>query len=258
MDQTRIEEIYAELGQMLVALDPDPVSRGPGYLQELISRTRGYLNRTSVLTQEAHQQHQWLDRDLSALKTSFDLQADELLANDDRVRNLPNIDDRKAMINLILREDRQGISRLEQAIREVTYVEKAIKHRHKELDNTISAIRIQKSLIDSESRTGSFYGDEGNTSRGDVYSGKASRVSPEEDLDGDEIGRLLSASMGEAVPDKSPLPEPNAPVPDLSGTSSKAPQPVGVLSDTVTTEESEFDKFLQDEELADIFSGLDV
>jgi hypothetical protein len=264
MDQNRVAEIYDELGQLLVELDPDPASRGPGYLQELVSRTRGYLNRTSVLTQEAHQQHQWLDRDLNAKKTAFQLCSDELLANDKRVTLLPNIDDRKAMINLLLRDDRQEIARLEQAIREVAYVEKAIRHRHKELDNTISAIRMQKSLIESESRTGSFYGDEGDTSRGDVYAGKArAAVSLDNDLDGDEIGRLLAESMGEtgAKDEDTVAPETSRfSVEELS-----TPQSVGVenteastFSEKSVTDESEFDKFLQGDDLDDIFSGLGV
>lgn len=261
MDQSRITEIYEEMGRMLVDLDPDPVSRGPGYLQELISRTRGYLNRTSVLAQEAHEQHQWLDRELNAKKTAFELQSDELLANDARVKLLPNIDDRKAMINLLLREDRQEISRLEQAIREVVYVEKAVKHRHKELDNTISAIRMQKSLIDSESRTGSFYGDEGNSSRGDVYSNKG-KPSVDDDLSGDEIERLLSESMGGAET-KNTIAEVQTVAPSV--TPSEPPQQVGVevtqdkhTSETLLSDETEFEKFLQNDDLDDIFAGLDV
>ena len=264
MDQNRVTEIYDELGQMLVGLDPDPASRGPGYLQELISRTRGYLNRTSILTQEAHQQHQWLDRDLNAKKTAFQLCSDEMLAGDKRVTLLPNIDDRKAMINLLLRDERQEIAQLEQAVREVAYVEKAIKHRHKELDNTISAIRMQKSLIESESRTGSFYGDEGNASRGDVYAGKAgTSASLDNDLDGDEIGRLLAESMGETgAKDEDPV------APETSNVSVEEPtppQPVGVthteeptISEKSVTDESEFDKFLQGDDLDDIFAGLDT
>jgi hypothetical protein len=234
---------------MLVELAPDPVSKGPGYLQELISRTRGYLNRTSVFTQEAHQDHQFLERDLHAKKTVFQINSDELLANDRRVTQLPNIDDRKAFINVLLKDERQEISSLEQAIREIGFVEKAIKHRHKELDNTISAIRMQKSLIDSEGRTGSFYGDESNTSRGDVYSGRTK--DPIDDMDGDDIGRLLAASLG----DPSEMVAPEASLDDLC-----APQQVGVVEASEPKNsgngEEEFEKFLEGDDLDDIFSGL--
>ena len=257
MDQTRVAEIYKELGQLLVELDPDPASRGPGYLQELISRTRGYLNRTSVLTQEAHQEHQLLERDLHAKKTVFQLRSDELLAEDKRVTQLPSIDDRMAMINLLLRDERREITELEQAIREVGFVEKAIKHRHKELDNTVSAVRMQKSLIESETRTGSFYGDEGKSSRGDVYAGIAPKDPLLDDFGNGEIDRILSDSMGSVVLAPEVLASSVEVEPD--------PQPVVVslveepqISEKPVKEDSEFNKFLEDDDINDIFSGLDV
>lgn len=193
MDLARSNAIYTELGTMIVELDSDPVTRGAAYLQELISRTRGYLNRTSVLLQEVYQEQQSLDSTLNAKKTIFQIQSDEMLANDARVKGLPNIDDRRAMINLIMREERKEILSLEQAIRDLGYTEKAIKHRHKELDNTISAIRMQKSLIDSERHSGSFYGDESDKSRGDVYRKGTSQ--PKEELFDDEISNMFDECL---------------------------------------------------------------
>ena len=51
----------------------------------------------------------------------------------------------------------------------------------------MSAIRLQRSLIESELRTGSFYGDEGDTSRGGTWG----RRQPQENIDEDELDRLI-------------------------------------------------------------------
>src|ERR1700744_5149905 len=169
MKQERIEAIYDQISGLVVELSRDPVSMGPAYLQDLIAKTRGYLNIASNMVHEVHRQKSALETELDAKEAAFLISSDSLLADDARVTRLPNIEDRKAMINLILRDDRAEILKLKNQVKELGFVDKAIRHRHKELDNTMSAIRMQKALIDSELRTGSFYRDETETSRKSSY-----------------------------------------------------------------------------------------
>lgn len=190
MTPERVEKIYETLIELVIELDPDPASRGPLYLQDLISRVRGYLNQASLLLHDVHRERHLLERRLDAAEAAFQVSHDDLLAEDVRVTRLPNIEDRKAMVSVLLREDRKVITDLKRQIKELGFVEKAVKHRHKELDSTISNIRMQKSLIDVDFRSGSFRGDETDTSRGSSYG--------RDDIAGDELDRLFGEALTKA------------------------------------------------------------
>lgn len=194
MDQDRIDHIYNTLEGFVIELDPDPVVRGPAYLQDLISKTRGYLNTVSMFTQEVHRETHHLESQLDAQQSAFDIQADELLSNDNRVRNLPAVEDRLAMINLLLSEDRRAIETLKREIKSLNHVAKAIRHRQRELSATMSAIRLQNTLIQAELRTGSFYGDENNASRGNAW-GKGGSMT--EDIDASELDGIFDDASKE-------------------------------------------------------------
>lgn len=243
MTPERIETIYDELGRLIVELAPDPSALGPNYLQDLISKTRGYLNKTSLFLHEIHREGHHLERELAALEAAYELSADELLASDSRVSplRLPNIDDRKAMVNMLLREERVKIQDLKRRIRELNFVEKAVKHRHKELDNTVSSIRMQKSLIDSELRTGSFYGDETNTSRRSTH-----KLGVSDEIDEAELAKL----MGE-IP---------TPAPQAQELESPDPQDVGDPPEDKPkeggAEEAAMRRFLEGDDYSDIFDTL--
>lgn len=231
MEPERIESIYDQLATLVIELDADPSSKGPAYLQDLISKTRGYLNRTSLLIHEVHREQHQLERQLAAQETAFQASSDELLADDARVTRLPSIDDRKAMINLLLKDDRTKIQDLKRQLKELGFVEKAVRHRHKELDNTVSSIRMQKSLIDTEIRTGAAYGDETDTSRGNAYGS--------EDISAEELARLL----GEETPQ--PQGVVDAPVEQPKVEESKE-----------TPEDDEFTRFLEGEDYSDILNNI--
>jgi len=194
MDEPRVKEIYDELEKLVVTLARDPVSLGPAYLQDLISTTRGYLNQTSnYLTEVLREQHSH-EMTLTELEAAFQVSSDDLMAHNRQVSSLPAIQDRIAMVNVLLAEDRRKIIATKKTLKNLGLVEKVIRHRHKELENTMSAIRLQRSLVETELRTGSFYGDENDQSRGSKWgkpSGTSGDPSAYEDLDENEINRLL-------------------------------------------------------------------
>ncbi len=248
MQLERVEAIYSALEGMVIELSPDPGARGPGYLQDLISQTRGYLNTVSLYHQEVMREQHALERDLTARESAYELSADVLLADDHRVTRLPNIDDRKAMISTILRDEKISILDLKRGIRELGFVEKVIKHRHKELDNTVAALRMQKSLMDTEVRAGSFYGDESEASRN-----KGGPMGPNMttvDLDGDELALLLGEDLV-VTPDV---------VDDESAVEEEVPQPIVESEEEQPNkppEDPDISKFLEgDEDLDDIFNSL--
>lgn len=249
MTPERAETIYEELEKLVVVLDPDPASRGTAYMQDQISKTRGYLNRTLNFRQEVNRQKQGLERELHGLEAAYEISSSDLLAGDNRVTRLPNIDDRKAMISLLLKEDRRKILDLKGQIKDLGFVEKAVMMVHKELDNTMSAIRMQKSLIDTDLRTGSYYGDESDTARGPKNFAAS-------DIDEEELANLLSDVMSEpALVEAAVTAQPaQSSQPDLE---EEAPQlVVGSALQEPNSELTSIEKFLEGDDYADIFSEL--
>lgn len=160
MDSERITEIYEAITKYTIALEPDPASLGPKYLSEIIARCRNYLNATHMLVLEVHREKHLVQRELTALEAAYDIESADLLANDDRVRRLPNIDDRKATVSVILRDRLRAVQELRGIIEDLEIVDKAIRFRHRELKDTMAEIKVQRSLIRDELDTKSFYGDE--------------------------------------------------------------------------------------------------
>jgi hypothetical protein len=224
VDDVRVQEIYDELSKLVVALAPDPVSLGPGYLQDLISKTRGHLNQTShYLTQVLREQHDH-EMLLSGLEDAYQIASDDRLANDRQVSTLPAVQDRLAMVNVLLADERRRITAQKRILKNLGLVEKVVRHRHKELENTMSAIRLQRSLVETELRTGAYYGDENDQSRGSKW-GKPhgdGQNNAYEDLNEDEISRLLREAEAEleapgsqevTVPETAALLAPSTPPP---------------------------------------------
>lgn len=246
MNPERAEVIYNELATLVIELDADPTTKGPAYLQDLISKTRGYLNRTSFFLHEVHRERHGVERQLDAQKAAYEVSSDELLASDNRVTRLPNIEDRRAMINLLLKEERVKISELERQIKDLGFVEKAIRHRHKELENTMSAIRMQKSVVDSEMRTGAYYGDESGTSRGGVHGRPMSA-----DIDTEELEALLKdVNFSDGTDNVTPSKPVKTEAPQHV-VEEKADEP-----NISSIEVKDIERFLNNDEYADIFSDL--
>lgn len=189
MDTKRAKKIYAELEDLVIHLPSDPSGLGPDYLREQISICRGYLNTASFHLQKILQEKHLLSMQLDGLKAAFQVQSDDLLANDVRVKNLPAVEDRLAMINVILASDAREIKRVESELSNLGHVEKVVRLRKGELDNTMSAIRLQRSLLKDQLRTGSFYGDESNQGRGSA--------DPVDEMDGADLDAILDEAEAE-------------------------------------------------------------
>jgi hypothetical protein len=286
MKPERVQAIYDELTNYVVELDPDPAARGPGYLQDLISRTRGFLNQVTRIVQEVHRTKHALEMALDRENSAYELSSNNLLATDNRVTRLPNIDDRKAMIGFILIEDRTRILDLQRELKELGFVEKAVKHTQKELDNTMSAIRMQKSLLDTEMRTGAFYGDENDASRRRTMGVKAAAAEASgfggygvDDIDAEEFAKLveeasnpvvapasedddtLASLLGEtpipavtAQPSTTPEKTPEETTQPIGGTPDKAPN---VEESDTANDTQKMNDFLDDDEFAGVLDDLD-
>lgn len=202
MDSNRITEIYAELSKYVIRLETDPASLGPKYLTDVIARCRNYLNATGRFVAEVHEERHVLQMELTALETAYDIESADLLVNDERARRLPNIEDRKAVVNVMLRDRLHAIQELRAAIQDLDIVDKAIRFRHKELKDTMSEIRLQRSLVRDELDTKAFYGDE--------RTGAAATKASKQALDIAEMEALLDESAEQGLAE-GPVPPPMLP-----------------------------------------------
>jgi hypothetical protein len=204
----RVKAIYAEIEKYEIRLAPDPRSLGPLYLQNTIAECRNFLNAVSRIQLEVHREKQDVSRSLRASEASHEVAFTEVLANDERVRRLPSIEDRKATASVILREGLNAITALKAELQDLEYVEKAVRHRHKELTSTMSEVKLQRSLIRDEIDSGAMYGDErqfGHEQRPHVGQGGPLGVDLD-DVNEEELARMLEDEQAKQVIDLPPVP----------------------------------------------------
>ena len=257
MEIERIKGIYDEISQYEIKLVPDPRALGPAYLQDVIATCRNFLNAVSRFQLEVHREKQDLSRSLRAAEVDFGIAFDHALSNDERVRRLPSIEDRKSTVNVMLRPQLDIIAGLKAQLHDLEYVEKAIRHRHKELTSSMCDIKLQRSLIRDEMDSGAMYGDE----RLPEHERHTGRGPLEDTIDMGEIDALFEADAAARVP----VPAPSAVVLTPEQLSEVVEVPVatpGKLS-PAPTEEQIIEAFLENpvekaemDEYSDILANL--
>lgn len=239
MNLERVKAIYAEIEQYEIPLASDPRSLGPLYLQNTIAKCRNCLNAVGRIQLEVHREKQDTSRRLRAAEVDHEVAFSEVLANDERVRRLPSIEDRKATANVILRESLNRISALKAELADLEYVEKAVRYRHKELSSTMTEIKLQRSLIRDEIDSGAMYGDERAFPHERTPSPNVG--GPLGDgIDEDELAAMLDESASTlATPDvPEDVPEDVSPTP-LAGEHAPEPEDVAAVVSEPATERAE-------------------
>jgi len=235
MEVSRIEEIYAKISKYQINLQSDPASLGPVYLFDIIATCRNYLNEVGQILLEVHREKHKGSRLLNAKKTLHSAESDNILATDDVVKKLPSIDDRKAAINVKLRDLVREIADLETEQHNLEQVDKAVRLVHRELKDTMGEIKLQRNLIRDEIDSGSFYGDEREK-------GKPVIQPKSDDNEMAEIDRLVR-EMNDGKP---PVGETRAMREVMRELEENPPIREPAESKKPTSEEEDIDRFLQD------------
>lgn len=190
MTPEQVSKIYERMEVLKIDLPTDPADIDPDYLREKISLCRNYLNEVGHYWQDALMREGRLEVELDALEATFEIRSNELLASDPSVGARPSIADRQATINTILRDERQRIASLKAEILRLSHVKRVIRFRKGELDNTMGTLRLQRSLLKDQVRTGAFYGDESEQSRGRP-------MDPADGLNSAELEALIASTERE-------------------------------------------------------------
>lgn len=210
----RIEQIFDEMDTYILQLESDPSALGPQYFQDKIAECRNHLNTVSLVTSELNREKLALSGEIRKFEALFQLDFDNLLATDEHVRKLAAIEDRKSTVQHMLRSQRQEIDALKEQLHAVEAVGKVVTLRSKELHSTMTAIRDQKRLMQSEIQTGAFYGDERvpkNLRHSEPTGGMGV-----DDIGADELDALLAQSEEEVVAEQAAA---EAPEPTVEPTS---------------------------------------
>lgn len=158
VSERRIEAIFEELGDMEVALDPDPLVYGPKRLNEKTSIARGLLTRCErIYVQVAHDLRLY-KRTNSSTQLDFDLQKQDLFANDPDVRSGRSVSDREALATMKLRTEREQIIKTEIAIQDLEAVMTVVKAKRADLRDIQGRIRDQTRLCEQELSLGAHWG----------------------------------------------------------------------------------------------------
>lgn len=249
----RMQAIMVESEKYQMVLAHDPTVLGPKYLQDMIATCRNYTNHVVTLMNEVRRSKMALDIELRRKQAAFKISADELLAKNLVVRSLPNIKDRDAQINLMLKDEHREIVSFENDILDLEHVEDFVKARHRELKDTMREIQTQRGLIRDDRETGSMYGDERPTSMGNSSAeDRQTAYTPgahakPDDVDDDDIGKMLRGeedppveAPSEALPEVNTLPIVDQVTPAVVAVS-ETPKPIPAAA---KTEEQEIQDFL--------------
>ena len=189
MEQKYVDDLYREIGTLRVELEPDPTVLGARYIQSVTSKCRNYLNKISQRRVELSLMRRNLMVQIAGEETALSIEKDHLLAENDTVQRQPNIRDREAVVNTMLRQQVQSIANKKRDLLDVETVDKAVKLVHDELIRTATEIKVQRSLLFSDRLSGSGYGDESPTSS------SAPPASEHADINENELENLMKGSV---------------------------------------------------------------
>jgi hypothetical protein len=160
LTEIRVDEIFKEMDGYVLELASEPGMLGPQYFQDIIATCRGHLNKVSLVVSELNREKLAVSSELCRFEAVYALEHDNLLSNDSRVKALASIEDRKATVGFLLRDQRVRMNELKDRMHSLDAVGKLVAYRNRELHATMTAIKDQRRLMQTELSTGAFYGDE--------------------------------------------------------------------------------------------------
>ena len=198
MDQAFVDNIYNEVGELHLELERDPTVLGPNYINSIMAQCRNYLNKASFIRLTLNRMRRELMVKIGGEETLFSVEKDQLLANDETVKRQPNIRDREALVNTLLRDRVNSISALKGELLDLETVEKAVKMVHDELIRTSAEIKTQRTMLFADRVSGAGYGDESN--------GSSNPLPPPSTIDEDELEKLMRNEVPLVAPVATPRP----------------------------------------------------
>jgi len=158
IDPTWISGIYDRLGDLELALDPDPLIYGPKRLNAKVAEARNMLRSCEGLfLQVSHDLHRY-SRALRVATAKLKMSKDYLFANDPETRAGRNVADREAIATMKLQEQVKEVHRLEIGTEDLKALLAVIKAKRADLRDTQGRLRDQIRLCQEEIGLGGRWG----------------------------------------------------------------------------------------------------
>jgi len=158
IDEQRIQDVFTRLEGMEVELDPDPLAYGPKRLNGKVALARKMLTQCERIFLQVSHDLQLYKRAHRGAQLDFDLQMQDLLANDIDVRAGRNVRDRDAIATMKLHQERRSLMDLEVSIQDLDMVMSVVKAKRADLRDIQSRIRDQIKLCQEEIGLGGKWG----------------------------------------------------------------------------------------------------
>lgn len=158
VDENYTRVVFDSLGDMEVSLDGDPILYGPKRLNGKVALCRQHLSRCQQIYLQVSDDLHQLHRAHRQTKVDFDLQMQDLFANDIEVRSGKNIRDREAIATMKLRSEREAIAVFEAGIQDLEAVMTVVKAKREDLKDIQGRIRDQVKLCQEEIGLGARWG----------------------------------------------------------------------------------------------------
>lgn len=264
VDEAYTQRVFSALMEMEVPLDADPLSMGPKRLNGKIALCRQHLEHCNRIYLQVSNDLRTLNRSLRSTKVTFDLQMQDLLANDPETRAGRNVRDREAIATMKLRDTRELMATIESNIQDLDAVMSVVKAKRDDLRDIQGRIRDQLKLCQAEIEMGGVWGSALPPGQRPVAMPTKPRIDPailaavdtlpgaDQDLDLSDLEKFTNAALRyagrdaeivPATPTTPTVPEPVAVVP----TPAPAPVPQATAPlPQVTGTDKEFDALLND------------
>ena len=164
IDAIRIKSTYDTLSQMHLDLDNDPLRFGPKRLNSKVAQCRGLLTQCEKIFLQISQDLHWFKRDHRRVQTEFDVNMQELLANDPEVMAGRSLKDREAIAANKLSSLRDVANTLEAAIDDFDQLMIVIKAKRSDLRDVQGRIRDQLKICQEEIGLGARWGNQNTPS----------------------------------------------------------------------------------------------
>jgi len=158
IDDVYAKRVFDALTYMEVELDADPLIYGPKRLNGKIAQARTHLSRCSQFHQQVSQDLHMLSRAHRQAKLDFDIQMQEMFANDPDVRSAKHIRDREAIATMKLRDERDTITQLESSILDLKSVMLVVKAKSEDIKDIQGRLKDQLNLCKEETNLGARWG----------------------------------------------------------------------------------------------------
>jgi len=150
VDPEVVRSIYQDLEVLSIELDEDPIQFGPRRLNGKVAQTRNMLSKCQKL-------FMMVSRLLWEVKTSItrdeviiDMKTNDYLANDPDVRARPSVSDRKAMVQVLLKEEIQVLGEKKENFVNLQMLSETLKAKSKDLTDTQARLNSQIRLCKME------------------------------------------------------------------------------------------------------------